>query len=141
MAGNDKRMHTSFLGRGWSFPPAFSAESKGVEMTSDEEDIQQSLHILLSTEPGERILRPGYGCNLNSLLFEPMSTALKTYVASLVERAILHYEPRIALQSVRVMPAVPGEGRIDIVIEYTVRTTNSRFNMVYPFYLEGQGLR
>ncbi|MFH0783132.1 MAG: GPW/gp25 family protein [Pseudomonadota bacterium] len=139
MNDKDKTSRTSFLGSGWSFPPTFSLAEKGVEMTSDEEDIRKSLEILLSTSRGERILQPEYGCNLQELLFEPMSTTLKTYVAVLIEHSILHFEPRINLKSVRIEPAPPGEGRVDIVIDYAVRTTNSRYNLVYPFYLERSG--
>ena len=140
MENKDDVMYTSFLGRGWGFPPAFSVSTGGVGMTSDEEDIEKSLEILLSTAPGERILRPDYGCNLEALVFEPLSTTLKTYVQGVIEQAILHFEPRISLEAVDILPVPEGEGRIDIRIDYTVRTTNSRYNFVYPFYSEGEGM-
>ncbi len=133
MDREETSLYTSFLGRGWSFPPAFSKPAKGVEMTSDEDDIDSSLRILLSTSVGERFLQPKYGCNLDDLLFEPLNTTLKTYVTGLIEQAILIFEPRIELNDVS-LEADDGEGRIDIIIEYTVRTTNSRHNLVYPFY-------
>lgn len=133
MDTNGSSLYTSFLGRGWSFPPTFSKPGKGVEMTSDEEDIDKSLRILLSTSVGERILQPKYGCNLDDLLFEPLNATLKTYVTGLIEQAILIFEPRIELNDVT-LEADEEEARIDIIIEYIVRTTNSRYNLVYPFY-------
>ena len=95
MAENKEPLQTSFLGTGWSFPPTFSKIKKGVEMTSDEEDIQSSLRILLSTAVGERIMQPKYGCNLDDLIFEPLNTTIKTYIRGLVKQAILIFEPRI----------------------------------------------
>jgi Bacteriophage baseplate protein W len=138
MDNKEDMMYTSFLGRGWGFPPAFSVSTGGVGMTSDEEDIEKSLEILLSTALGERILRPDYGCNLEALIFEPLSTTLKTYVLGLIEQAILNFEPSISLDAIEILPATGGEGRLHIHIDYTVRTTNSRYNFVYPFYSEGE---
>lgn len=126
----------SFLGRGWSFPPEFNNESKAVKMLEDEEDIQSSLHILLSTRPGERIMVPGYGCNLDELLFSPLNLTIKTYVVDLIRTAILYYEPRIDVNKIEIDPTDEFNGVLLIHIEYTIRATNSRMNMVYPFYKE-----
>lgn len=121
----------SFLGTGWSFPPIFTRT--GVEMVSDEQDIEESLHILLSTEIGERVMQPQYGCNMHRLVFEPLDTSLQAYMEDLIRTAILYFEPRIILNSVTLEPQV-NEGRIDINIDYTIATTNTRHNYVYPFY-------
>lgn len=126
----------SFLGRGWSFPPEFNNESRAVKMLEDEEDIQSSLHILLSTRPGERIMVPGYGCNLDELLFSPLNLTIKTYVVDLIRTAILYYEPRIDVNKIEIDPTDEFHGVLLIQIEYTIRATNSRMNMVYPFYIE-----
>lgn len=126
----------SFLGRGWSFPPEFNNESRAVKMLEDEEDIQSSLHILLSTRPGERIMVPGYGCNLDELLFSPLNLTIKTYVVDLIRTAILYYEPRIDVNKIEIDPTDEFNGVLLIHIEYTIRATNSRMNMVYPFYKE-----
>jgi len=108
-------------------------------MISDEEDIHSSLHILLSTQVGERVMQPKYGCNMDRLLFEPLDTSLQAYMKDLVRTAILYFEPRIILDDVRLEPE-PEEGRVLIFIEYTVATTNTRNNFVYPYYLsEGTG--
>ena len=126
----------SFLGRGWSFPPEFNNESRAVKMLEDEEDIRSSLQILLSTRPGERIMVPGYGCNLDELLFSPLNLTIKTYVVDLIRTAILYYEPRIDVNKIEIDPTDEFHGVLLIQIEYTIRATNSRMNMVYPFYKE-----
>ena len=124
----------SIYGRGWRFPPAFDNTTGEVAMTSDMEDIQRSLQVLLGTRPGERIMQPTYGCNLEELLFEPLTTTLKTYMKKIIETAILYHEPRIKLNSVDLSESNDLEGLVLIKIDYTVRTNNSRFNFVYPYY-------
>ncbi len=134
--------NTSILGRGWSFPPTFDKRQKSVVTTADEEDVRKSLHILLSTRLGERIMQPTYGCALDEMLFESLNTGIITYIKNIVETAILHHEPRIDLESVNLDRLDPSSGRIDIEVTYTIRTTNSRFNYVYPFYLnEGTNIQ
>ncbi len=103
-------------------------------MVSDEEDIAQSLGILLNTQLGERVMRPDYGADLKSQLFEPMNASLVTYIGDVVETAIIYFEPRIKLDDVSLTPH-QEEGRLDISLEYTVRSTNTRFNFVFPFYI------
>ncbi len=132
----------SFLGTGWSFPPQFNKSTATVEMTSDEEDIDRSLQILLSTRQGERVMQPTYGCNLDELLFEPLTTSFKTYIKDLVSTAILYFEPRIDVNKIDLDETDELQGKVVISIEYTVRSTNSRFNFVYPFYkAEGTELK
>jgi|SRR5215213_1326523 len=126
----------SFLGTGWAFPPTFLKKPCQVVMVSDEEDIRQSLQILLSTRHGERVMQPEYGCNLDVLLFEPISTSLISFVKDLIEKAILYHEPRIELRKIDISIAEVLQGLLLIELEYVVRTTNSRYNLVYPFYLK-----
>ena len=127
-------MNTSFLGTGWSFPPEFSQVQDGVDTTSDELDIQKSLEILLATRKGERVMLPDYGCNLDEMVFEPMTTTFKTYMREMIRTAIIFYEARINLNSVTIDDSRENEGVISIALDYTIRTTNSRFNFVYPYY-------
>ena len=127
-------MAQSFLGTGWSFPPVFDPATDVLELVSEETDIQQSLQILLSTRKGERIMLPDYGCNLDEMMFETMTTTFKTYIREMIRNAILFYEARIDLNTVTIDDSREAEGVILIIVEYTVRTTNSRFNFVYPFY-------
>lgn len=125
----------SFLGSGWSFPPTFSKATNGLLMTSDEEDIQKSIEILLSTTIGERFLQPLYGCNLEDYVFEPFNATLSTEIRLTVKNAIELFEPRLKLLAVRLDTGQLMEGRVDIALEYQVISTNSRFNLVYPFYM------
>lgn len=104
-------------------------------MVSDEEDIEQSLKILLSTRHGERIMQPEYGCNLDVLLFEPVTTSLITFVKDLIEKAVLYHEPRIDLKRTDIKTDRIMEGLLLIELDYVIRSTNSRYNLVYPFYL------
>ena len=132
----------SFLGTGWGFPPAFSNKAAEVGMLSAVDDTQSSLETLLTTRPGERVMRPDYGCNLDELLFEPLTTTFKTYIKDLVSTAILYYEPRIEVNNIELDDTGELEGRIVISIDYTVSATNTRFNFVFPFYKkEGTDLR
>lgn len=121
----------SFLGTGWSFPPAFDKTMRAVEMVSDREDIEQSMEILLGTRPGERVMQPDYGCNLDRLVFEPLDTSLKSYMTDVIKTAILYHEPRISVENVEIEESKPEEGKVRIHVEYMIRTTNSRYNYVY----------
>ncbi len=131
-------MTRDFLGRGWSFPPTFSRDRDAVAMLEEEADIASSLEILLTTTPGERVMQPLYGCNLSELLFETLDTRMKTLMADKVESAILYHEARIALESVKLDDSRELDGVVLIEVVYRVKSTNSRFNFVYPYYrLEG----
>src|SRR5687767_5091781 len=90
----------SFLGTGWGFPPEFHIITNNISMLSDAEDIQSSLQILLSTRPGERVMLPRYGCNLDEMIFEPLTTTFKTYMKDLISTAILYFEPRIDVNDI-----------------------------------------
>jgi uncharacterized protein len=129
-----QKMNLPFLGRGWSFPPTFNRTASGVEMLEDEADIVSSLEVLLSTAQGERVMLPQYGCNLDELLFENLDTRMKTLMADKVESAILYHEPRIELENVFLDESRELEGVVLINIVYRVKTTNSRFNLVFPYY-------
>ena len=124
-----------FLGNGWAFPPRFTAGGAGVDMVSGVDDIEQSLAILLATRRGERVLQDGFGCELGEFLFGEISPGLVGQVRDLISDAILHFEPRVLLNEVDVSGQRADEGVLLIAIDYTVRATNSRYNMVYPFYL------
>ncbi len=126
----------SFLGTGWSFPPEFDQKTKGIKMISNEEDIESSLHILLTTRLGERVMVPDYGCNLDELLFEGLTRTLITYVVELIETAILYHEPRIDVLNIDISETDPLEGKLIVSIDYQIRATNSRRNIVFPFYKE-----
>jgi uncharacterized protein len=139
-SGETPGQKAGFLGRSWSFPPTFTRAGT-VSMVSGEDAIRSSLAILLSTELGERIMRPDYGCDLHAMLFDRMDVSAPALLKDMVETAILYHEPRIKLLRLGLTP-LPEQGRIDLTIEYLVRATNARSNYVYPFYLqEGTSLR
>lgn len=131
------KVFNSFLGTGWSFPPAFNREAGSVELVSDEEDIRQSLNILLSTTLGERVMQPRYGCDLTNYVFETMNSSVIGYLKDRVKNAILYYEPRIVAEKIEVTAAESFdliEGKFTISIDYSIPGTNSRFNYVYDYY-------
>jgi phage baseplate assembly protein W len=130
------RENLSIIGTGWGFPPAFTPGGSHIEMTAGTKDIEQSIHILLSTALQERVMQPTYGCNLDSMLFESMNEHFKTYLKHLVKSAIMYHEARIKTDKVEVEMDEAVEGRVLIIIDYTIRATNSKFNYVYPFYLK-----
>lgn len=137
---SDKR----FLGQGWSFPPEFHklADTAGVKMVSEEDDIRESLEILLSTRPGERIMQPAYGCGLHAMVFESISESTLTEIKDLIERAVLFFEHRISLEAIDIDTDESLQGKLKIQLTYFVRKTNTRSNIVYPFYfLEGSHVR
>src|SRR5580765_4573518 len=109
--------YEGFLGKGWAFPPAFNRAEQTVAMVTAEEDIRESLQILLATIPGEREMLPDYGCLIHEHVFDVMGETLFTEIKALIEYTILHYEPRINL-------------------EYTIIQTNTSSNLVFPFYLK-----
>jgi len=123
----------SFLGTGWAFPPSFKRGVNGTLMVSDGPDIQQSLAILLSTTLGERLMRPDYGCNLINHIFEPITLSMTTYITNLVRTAILYHEPRVDLESLE-LKTTPEEGLLQLHLDYRIRSTNTRHNVVFPFY-------
>lgn len=132
---NDEQQQlTNFLGRGWSFPPTFNRQILGVQMLEKEADVASSLEILLSTTLGERIMLPDYGCNLEELLFESLDTTTKTIIADKIETALLYHEPRIDVLKVTLNSEREMEGIVLIEVEYRIRSTNTRYNIVYPFY-------
>jgi uncharacterized protein len=135
---NDKQ---AYLGTGWSFPPTFNSTSREVQLVSAEQDIYESLSILLSTSIGERIMQPTYGCDLSELMFEPLSPTIASHVKELIRTAILYNEPRIKLDAITLQLDEHLEGVVNICVEFTIISTNSRFSFVYPFYFqEGAGL-
>lgn len=128
-------MDSSFLGCGWTFPPVFHAGGREVEMAVGEEDIRQSLALLLSTRLGERILMPDFGSNMDHMVFGEVNQRLVTQMSEAISDAILQYEPRITLEKVEVNTDRINEGVLAVNISYIIKVVNSRFNMIYPFYI------
>ncbi len=131
----------SFLGSGWAFPPEFDKITNENKIVSAEDDINESLYILLSTTPGERVMRPAFGCGIKSMVFESITESIITVMKDLITKAILFFEPRITLNSIEINTELVNQGTLLIHIFYTVRATNTRSNMVYPYYfIEGTNI-
>lgn len=135
MSDNFITSSKAFLGRGWAFPPTFSKGGNDVKMLEAEEDIKNSLEILLSTSVGERVMLPEYGANLDRQVFQSLDTTFRTYLTEQIRTAIIYHEPRVTLDTVDYQDD-PLNGKIDITVNFTVISTNTRYNIVYPFFLE-----
>ncbi|VVO69416.1 hypothetical protein PS862_01260 [Pseudomonas fluorescens] len=123
-----------FIGSGWSFPPAFDRKAASVNMSSGIREIEESLQIIFGTVLGERIMSPLFGCALDSMVFEVMNASRIAYLENLIRTAIIYHEARIDADRITVEPD-PLAGCLLIAIGYTVRGSNSRFNFVFPYYL------
>lgn len=124
-----------FLGQGWAFPPAFEPASGAAAMVSAADDINQSLRILFETRPGERVMHPTFGCRIHDHVFDPMNAPTMRGMESAIARAILFFEPRITVDRLSVTVADAAAGRLQISLIYTIRQTNARSNVVFPFYI------
>ena len=124
--------YPAFLGRGWAFPPAFAPDGS-VAMSSGDVDIKQSLWILLSTSLGERLMLASSGCDLRARVFMPLATSTINEICVQVRNAIVEWEPRVVVESVTAAAPPETPGTLNICIAYTIRVTNTRSNLVYPF--------
>lgn len=124
----------SFLGTGWSFPPTFSRRTASVVMVSDAQDIHESLWVLFSTNIGERIMVPEYGTVLWQKVFAVLNTTLINQIKTIVVQEITTWEPRVTVLDVQVLQDDAVEGILNIGLDYLIRQTNVRSNLVYPFY-------
>jgi len=130
----------SFLGNGWAFPIGAQPPKQGdqagpIAMLADEAKIAQAIWIILTTSPGERVMRSTFGCGLNQLVFANLSQATLGQVVAKVKSALVQWEPRINVTSVDAAPSTDDPNLLLIGINYVVLSTNSRFNLVYPYYL------
>jgi phage baseplate assembly protein W len=124
---------SEFLGRGWAFPTTLGPDGE-VAYSALEEDVRQAIIIILGTEPGERVMRPDFGAGLRGLTFEPINTTTLALAQHRIEQALARWEPRIDSVTISVAAnRVPGQ--LQIAISYRVRSTNTFYNLVYPFYL------
>jgi phage baseplate assembly protein W len=124
----------AFLGRGWAFPVAFEPGTGRTAMVAYEEDVKQSIRIILETSKGERVMRPDFGCGIHDLVFDAMSTAMLRRVEREVDEALRRFEARIDEVDVTVDAAEAERGRLDVRIDYRIRATNQSGNLVYPFH-------
>ncbi len=133
--------NNSFLGQGWAFPPAFNYERGTTELVENEKDIVESMKIILGTIPGERVMFPTFGCPIQKFVFESNSATQKTMLKDAIYDALLFNEPRIKVEKIEISDDTLVHGLINIHVQYKVIITNTRSNMVFPFYFkEGTNL-
>ncbi|VVB94572.1 Gene 25-like lysozyme [uncultured archaeon] len=123
-----------FLGRGWKFP--VSIVDGKIVSSEGYDSIRESIMIILGTARGERVMRPDFGCGINELVFAPNNTSTATLITFYIKEALLKWEPRIELLNVNAEPDETEQNKLIISIDYMVKTTNTKDNLVYPFYLE-----
>lgn len=126
------------IGSGFAFPMQIDALG-GVEVSSDDENIRQSMMCILGTAPGERIMRPTFGCAIHDILFEPNTAVTAAKIEYEVKRSLVEFEPRIGDVEVVAKPDESESSRMNVTISYTIRKTNTKANLVYPFYLRKEG--
>ena len=136
LPGDDRK---AFLGRGWSMPVALDPRTGLVASVAYEEDIRQSILIILETAPGERVMRPNFGCGIHELVFAAVDSTTLQRVRSVVEEALRRCEARIDVLGVNVSEAATADGQLLVEIEYRVRKTNQLGNLVFPFYFREGG--
>ena len=126
-----------FLGRGWKFPIAVDAAGR-IALSEYEDDVREAIRIILMTARGERVMQPDFGAGLYDFVFASMSSTTLGRVQRAVEDALVKWEPRVEVTAVSVEPDEGEIGKLLINIDYRVRATNTRFNLVFPFYLKEQ---
>jgi phage baseplate assembly protein W len=131
-----------FLGRGWAMPVALDPRTGHVAETQYEDDIRQSIRIIIETAPGERVMRPDFGCGIHELVFAPMDSQTLQRVRSVIEDALRRYEARIEVIDVNVEESPElTDGLLRIELDYRIRKTNQVGNLVFPFYFREGGQR
>lgn len=128
-----------FLGRGWAYPVGVEPRTGAVAEAEGDDDVKQSIRIILGTAPGERVMRPDFGCGIHTLVFTTIDTASINRVEASVRDALTRYEARIELNEVRVDPLEAADGKLTVNVGYRVRRTNQSGNLVYPFYFREGG--
>ena len=129
---------SEFLGVGWSFPvrPEEQGDGNPIVMAVEEESVRQAMWMILGTAPGERMMRPDFGCGIHNLVFAPNTAGTAGQIITAVTDALTQWEPRIDVLNVDVVVDPEQPNRLLIDINYQIRRINNRFNLVYPFYLE-----
>jgi hypothetical protein len=127
-------MANPLIGRGWAFPPTLD-ERRTIALTEDEEEIEQAIRIILGTAPGQRVMRPEFGCRIHDLVFAPNNTATAGVAARYVTEALGRWEPRIEVRRVDVETDPHDAACLMISVEYRIVSTHSNRSLVYPFYL------
>lgn len=122
-----------FVGTGWAFPPQTSP-SGGIALVGRSQELEQAIRIILTTHPGERPMRPDFGCPLRDFVFRPADMSTASELSFAVRTAVMRWEPRVDVVDVLVHPDPDRRDRLDIEVVYSVKGENDRRNLVHPFY-------
>ncbi len=133
----DNVRNREFIGQGLAFPLQVDPRG-GIALVSGERDIEQSIKIILSTMPGERVMRPEFGCRAKELVFAPRNSATAGLMVYYVEQALGRWEPRIEVHKIDVSPDASQDGVLLVKIDYRVKATHDERSIVYPFYILGE---
>lgn len=128
-----------FLGRGWAIPVALDPRTGRLAVAEYEDDIRQAILIILETAPGERLMRPDFGCGIHELVFDVIDSTMLQRIRSVVSEALRQFEPRIEVLDVDPDADGAASGLLLVEIEYRVRKTNQTGNLVFPFYFKEGG--
>jgi len=131
----DTSAPAGFLGRGWAFP-IIATRDGGIAYTAGEEAVEMAIKIVLGTNLGERAMRPEFGCGIGELVMEPNTAQLHGRVQTRVRQALTRWEPRIDVLNVRVEAPPEQKNVLLIRIDYLIRSNNTPYNLVYPFFLQ-----
>lgn len=131
-------MNKEFLGSGWKFPIGLNDDGS-FELAIEDEDIKEAILIILNTSPGERVMRPEFGCGIHNHVFSVINNSNLKLIEEEVEKALILFEPRITIDNLLVTVDKNEGSKLIINIEYSVKSSNSRHNLVYPFYLTEKG--
>jgi phage baseplate assembly protein W len=123
-----------FVGSGWTFPIRTSPTG-GIALVARELEIEESIEVILRTAPGDRLMRPEFGCRIHEFVFAPADATTMGLIAHEVRSALLRWEPRIELRDVRVVQDLDDPSTLYIDIDYAIRLANDPRNLVFPFYL------
>jgi phage baseplate assembly protein W len=139
MNPGDSIERKDFLGRGWAMPVQIDPLTGQVASVAYEEHIRQSIVSILETAPGERVMRPNFGCGIHELVFTAVDSTAIELIRSSVQEALIRCEARIDVLNITVDEAATTEGKLLVEIEYRVRKTNQTGNLVFPFYFREGG--
>ena len=140
MSNNDLSVdRREFLGRGWAMPVELDPQTGRVDTVAYEDDIKQSIRIILETAPGERVMRPNFGCGIHELVFTALDSTTIQRIKSVVEEALRRCEARIEVLEINVAEQATLKGELSVSIDYRVRKTNQKDNLVFPFHFKEGG--
>ena len=127
-------MENDFVGVGWAFPPRVNGSGR-IALVRHERELEEAMRIILLTYPGERPMRPEFGCEVHDLVFDTIDAAMVGQMDTAIRKALDRWEPRLEVTDIGFDLSEMGEGRLEITIGYRIRATNAKYNLVYPFYV------